>query len=367
MYKTILPLAALLTVAGPSLAQTPTALKGHTAIVYSVAFSSDGKLLASGSFDNTIKLWEYPSGKEARTLKGHTAQVYSVAFSPLGNLLASGSQDKSVRLWDPKDGKTVKELKGHGDIVQSVAFSPDGKLLATASADKSVRLWDPASGKEVKNLGSHKKSAYCVAFSADGKLLASCSEDTTIKLWDVAGQKEVASLTLAPPQVAAKDPKDMKKPGDKKETKKEEKKETKETKKEVKVGPPPEVVEAIFAVAFTADNASVLSGGLDHFLRVWSVAGRKIAKSYGPAPDYLNGLALSKDGKSVATAGYSGNVRVWDVATGNVTFEHQLKHQGRNLPTYCVAWTPDGRALVSGGEGDFSVMITPIMTTPAKK
>src|SRR6266849_285299 len=86
-------------------------------------------------------------------LKGHTALVYSVAFSPDGSLLASGSHDQTIRVWNPADGKPIRELKGHTGIVDSIAFSPDGKLLASGSADKTVRLWDPASGKEVKNLG----------------------------------------------------------------------------------------------------------------------------------------------------------------------------------------------------------------------
>src|SRR5262245_16852062 len=109
-------------------AQTPREFKGHTGLVYSVAFSPDGKVLATGSFDNTVKLWDFATGKELHTLKGHTNQVYCVAFSPDGNLLASASQDKTIRLWDPKSGKFLRELKGHGDIVDTVAFSPDSKL-----------------------------------------------------------------------------------------------------------------------------------------------------------------------------------------------------------------------------------------------
>src|SRR5205823_12770675 len=91
--------------------QTPTELKGHTAQVYHLAFSPDGKLLATAGFDNLIKLWEFPAGKETKTLAGHSGPVYCVAFSPDGNTLASSSHDQTIRLWNVADGKFVRELK----------------------------------------------------------------------------------------------------------------------------------------------------------------------------------------------------------------------------------------------------------------
>jgi WD40 repeat protein len=117
--------------------QAVRTLRGHTDGVRSVAFSPDSRLLASGSWDNTVILWDV----ETRTLRGHTAPVWSVAFSPDGRLLASGSLDNTIKLWDVETGQEVRTLSGHNDWVLSVAFSPDGRLLASASQDGTVRLW----------------------------------------------------------------------------------------------------------------------------------------------------------------------------------------------------------------------------------
>jgi tetratricopeptide (TPR) repeat protein len=125
---------------GPS-SPTPRILTGHTGVVYSVVFSPDGQLLASGSADQTIRLWKVGDGSLVRELKGHTRPVQSVAFSPDGQLLASGSNDQTVRLWKVGDGSLVRELKGHTEWVRSVAFSPHGQALASASSDLTVRLW----------------------------------------------------------------------------------------------------------------------------------------------------------------------------------------------------------------------------------
>jgi len=121
----------------------PIFLKGHSGRVYSVAFSPDGCTLASGSYDQTIKLWDMETHREIATLKGHSNTIDSVAFSPDAQMLASGSDDKTVKLWDVKTQTEITTLKGHSDQVKYVAFSPDGNTLASGSYDKTIKLWRP--------------------------------------------------------------------------------------------------------------------------------------------------------------------------------------------------------------------------------
>jgi WD40 repeat protein len=117
-------------------------LKGHDSRVNSVSFSPDGKTLASGSDDKTIKLWNLATGNQITTLKGHDSWVNSVSFSPDGKTLASGSTDKTIKLWNLATGNQITTLKGHDSWVNSVSFSPDGKTLASGSTDKTIKLWN---------------------------------------------------------------------------------------------------------------------------------------------------------------------------------------------------------------------------------
>jgi GTP-binding protein EngB required for normal cell division len=169
-------------------------LEGHSNWVLSVSFSPNGKFLASGSKDETIKIWEVGSWKLIKTLEGHSDSVYSVSFSPDGRYLASGSDDNTINIWEVGSWKLIKTLGGHNNWINSVSFSPDGKYLASGSEDKTIKIWKVGGWNSIKTLGEHSRSVESISFSPYGKYLVSVSKDKTIKIWEVGSWKLIKTL-----------------------------------------------------------------------------------------------------------------------------------------------------------------------------
>jgi hypothetical protein len=162
-------------------------LKGHTSTVLCLAVAPDGKTLATGSWDHSVKVWDVASGKERRTLRGHTGLVHCVAFAPDGKVLASAGWDGVIRLWDVATGRERAAYWAHADErIHGLAFSPDGRTIASASMDRVVKLYELVSGTERAAYRATNGFAICLAFAPDGRTLAAGSERGSIYFWDLA-------------------------------------------------------------------------------------------------------------------------------------------------------------------------------------
>jgi COMPASS component SWD3 len=162
-------------------------LRGHKKPISIVRFSPDGRWIASGSSDCTIKLWNASTGALEHTLEGHLAGISALTWSPDSRILASGSDDKSIRLWDTQKGLAhPTPLLGHHNYVYSLCFSPKGNMLVSGSYDEAVFLWDVRAARVMRSLPAHSDPVSSVDFVRDGTLIVSCSHDGLIRVWDTA-------------------------------------------------------------------------------------------------------------------------------------------------------------------------------------
>lgn len=323
---------------------------GHS--VESIAFSPGGQMLASGSADNTVKLWDWAGKKELVTFRGHTGEIHSVAFSPDGLVLASGSSDKNVKLWDVTNRKELATLSGHESQVGSVAFSPDGRLLASGSWNGVVKLWDAANRKEIAALNGHEHSVNSVAFSPDGRLLASGSSDKTVKLWDVINRREIITLKEMVGEVnsVAFSP-----DGRLLASGSEDLSSNFGTVKLWDVGSRQELATlrrkegSVISVAFSLDGKMLACGSGSLLKRdagtveIWDVAGRKELAILNGHSRYVKSVAFNHDGRMLASGSGDGTVKLWDVKSP----QGLTQLSGHNGDIKSVTFSPDGQLLAS--------------------
>jgi WD40 repeat protein/predicted Ser/Thr protein kinase len=273
-------------------------LTGHADSVDSVAFSNDGRTLASGSADKTIKLWEVVTGREIHTLTGHSDSIYSVAFNSDGQTLAS-SDNKTIKLWEVATGREISTLTSFSDnIGASVAISSDGQILASGSM--TITLWSVATGKKIRTLSGHSDSVYSVAFSSDGRMLASGSADKTIKLWEVATGREIRTLTGHSNNVTC--------------------------------------------VAISSDGQTLASNSADKTIKLWSVTTGTEIRTLAHHSKQFYSIAITSDGQILASSNYFNTIKLWNVQTGREILTLTCNYG----TAYHVAISSDGQMLAIG-------------------
>lgn len=275
---------------------------------FCIAWSPDGRSIASGSYDRSVRIWDATTGECVRTLNGHTQGVDAVAWSPDGALLASASLDMSVQVWDVTSWEPLHTLHGQAGIVD-VAWSPDGKALATAGVDGTLSVWEVATNRQERTLVGHTAPATSVAWSPDGRWIGSTSRDATIRLWHAANGTPAGVLTGHN--------------------------------------------LVVYCVRWSPDGSILASSG-NTTVRLWSAGSGALLHTLTGHSGYVLRVAWRPDGRLIASGSADRAVGLWDARAGTLI----AMLGGHSDWVHGVTWSPDGGMLAScGGTDDGTIKL----------
>jgi WD40 repeat protein len=286
---------------------TLTGHSGLVAHVNAVAIANNGKKIASGSDDQTIRLWDVETATEGLILRGHGKSVKSVAFHPHEpNILVSGSPDYTIKLWTCQDSRCNQVLTGHTKAVNVVRFSPKGDRIASGSADKSINLWCWPTGELITTIKSHHLSVNTLAFSPKQAILVSGSSDSTVKLWDLTTFELIATLT--------------------------------------------EHTASVQAVAISPNGQWLATGGEDRTIRLWDLVSQHCVMTFSGHPWPISSLSFSDDGQILISGSWDKTIKLWEISTG----KEIARLTGHTDSVTCVAIN---QGMIVSGSNDKTIKI----------
>lgn len=278
-------------------------LSGHFNSVSTVAISPDGTCFASGSFDDTIKLWNLETGELLHTLTEHLQPVLAVIFSPDGKTLISGSVDDTIKLWAVSTGEMLTTIGEHSasvtSVADSLAITPDGQAIASGSDDHTIKLWQLSTGN-LLNTFRHPRGVNTVAISPDGQILASGSSDNTIKLWNLTKGELIDTL-----EGHTRD---------------------------------------INTVAVSPDGTIIASGSSDSTIKLWCLSNSQLLYTLDGHSDWVRSVVFSPDGEILVSGSADATLKIWQLSTGKLL--QTLQEHTRDVNA--VAISPDSQTIVSG-------------------
>ena len=287
---------------------TTNAFAGHTASVVSIAFSPDGQMLASGSLENTVRIWQVRTGQVLQTINTGYNTLWNLAYSPDGQMLAISGEDSNgnpaIKLWTAYDGQIALTLNAPKARVRSMAFSPNGEMLASAGDDQAITIWRVRDGRILKTLSDPRSTVYSVAFSPDGKYLATGSADHVIRIYRVDDWKLL-------PEIRDQN-------------------------------------NDILSVAFSPDGQYLASAGADRVVWIWRVSdGSNVRKLIGHT-GRVYGVTYSPDGQTLASTGDDQTIRLWSAKSGALL--QIISHASVGMSN--IAFNPNGQSLAAGTDGN---------------